>query len=58
MRGVKVYFTVDNAFCLTKYSGYDPEVSMNSNPANANYGTDFGYSPTMRSFLFGANIKF
>lgn len=58
MRGVKVYFTVDNAFCITKYSGYDPEVSMNSNPANANYGTDFGYSPTMRSFLFGANIKF
>ena len=58
MRGIKVYFTVDNALTFTKYDGYDPEVSMSSGPASAGYGTDFGYSPTMRSYLFGAQFKF
>lgn len=58
MGGVKVYFTVDNAFTFTKYSGYDPEVSMNAGPAHAKYGTDFGYQPTMRSYMFGVQFKF
>ncbi len=58
MRDIKVYFTVDNAFTFTKYDGYDPEVSMSAAPASASYGTDFGYQPTMRSYLFGAQIKF
>ena len=58
MGGVKVYCTIDNAFTFTKYSGYDPEVSMNAGPAHAKYGTDFGYQPTMRSFLFGVQFKF
>jgi len=58
MGGIRVYFTVDNALTFTKYSGYDPEVSMNASPAHAKYGTDFGYQPTMRSFLFGVQFKF
>ena len=58
MGGVKVFFTVDNAFTFTKYSGYDPETSMASSPAGGDYGTDFGYSPTMRTFMLGANLKF
>ncbi|MBE6215246.1 MAG: TonB-dependent receptor [Bacteroidales bacterium] len=58
MAGLKVYFTVDNAFTFTKYSGYDPEVSMNAGPAHAKYGTDFGYQPTMRSYMFGVQFKF
>lgn len=56
--GIKAYFTIDNALCFTKYDGYDPEVSFNSNPANANYGVDFGLSPTMRSYIFGLQFKF
>lgn len=56
--GLKVYFTVDNAFTFTRYSGYDPEVSMNAGPAHAKYGTDFGYQPTMRSYMFGVQFKF
>ena len=56
--GIKVYFTVDNAFTFTKYSGYDPEVSMNASPAHTKYGVDFGYQPTMRSYLFGVQFKF
>ena len=58
MRGAKVFFTVDNAFTFTKYDGYDPEVSMGSNPAGTSYGVDFGYQPTLRSLLFGASINF
>ncbi len=56
--GIKVYLSVDNAFTFTKYSGYDPEVSMNAGPAHKQYGTDFGYQPTMRSFLAGVQFKF
>ena len=56
--GIKIYLSVDNAFTFTKYSGYDPEVSMNAGPAHKQYGTDFGYQPTMRSFLAGVQFKF
>ena len=58
MQGLKVYATIDNAFTFTKYSGYDPEASMSGGPASAGYGTDFGYQPTMRSFMFGLQLKF
>lgn len=58
MEGIKVYFSVDNAFTFTKYSGYDPEASMSTGPASAAYGTDFGYQPTMRSYMFGVQFKF
>ena len=46
------------AFTFTKYSGYDPEASMNASPASGAYGTDFGYQPTMRSYMFGVQFKF
>lgn len=57
-KGIKAYFTVDNAYCFTEYDGYDPEASYTANPAAANYGVDFGLSPTMRSFIFGLQFKF
>lgn len=56
--GVKAFFTVDNALCFTGYDGYDPEASYATNPAAANYGVDFGLSPSMRSFIFGLSLKF
>ena len=56
--GLRVYATVDNAWTFTKYEGYDPEASMTSGPASAKYGTDFGWEPMMRSFIFGLDIKF
>ena len=58
MQGVKVFLTVDNALTLTKYDGYDPEVTKDAGPAAANYGIDFGYQPTLRSFLAGVSVKF
>ena len=58
LSGVKVFLSVDNAFTFTRYDGYDPEVSIASGPAAAHYGVDFGYQPTLRSFLAGVNVKF
>ena len=58
MDGIKVFFTVDNAFCFTAYDGYDPDVSISSAPAAGDYGVDFGYQPSLRSFLVGASFKF
>ncbi|MCR5561169.1 MAG: TonB-dependent receptor [Bacteroidales bacterium] len=55
--GAKVFLSIDNALTLTRYDGYDPEVSMASGPATANYGVDFGWQPTLRSFLAGVSIK-
>lgn len=54
----KFFLTVDNALTLTKYDGYDPEVSMSNGPASANYGVDFGYQPTLRSYLLGFQLTF
>ena len=54
----KVFLSVDNLFTFTSYDGYDPEVSMASGPAAANYGVDFGYQPSLRSFLAGVSFKF
>ena len=58
MDGIKVFFSVDNAFCFTAYDGYDPEVTISSAPASGDYGVDFGYQPTLRSFIIGASFKF
>ena len=57
-KGLKAYLTVDNALCFTKYDGFDPEASYESNPSHRHYGVDFGLSPTMRTFLVGAQFKF
>ena len=64
---VRFYLTASNLFCLTGYSGMDPEVntytSGRRNFASASVGLptmnmDFGAYPRARSFTFGANITF
>lgn len=54
----RVYASVDNLWTITKYDGYDPEQSYVSSPGDPNYGVDFGLQPTLRTVLFGVNIKF
>ncbi len=56
--GVRVFVSIDNLFTITKYSGYDPEQSLENSPGHPNYGVDFGLQPTLRTFLFGLNVKF
>lgn len=51
---LSLYLSANNLFCITKYSGADPEVSYGS------YGvvTDNARTPVARSFTLGATIGF
>lgn len=44
---LRIYVTTNNLFTITKYTGFDPEVGMDS------YGVDTGRYPQARSFIFG-----
>lgn len=56
LKGLRVYVTAQNPFTITKYSGYNPEVSTNSNALTP--GIDYGAYPTKKSLAFGLNINF
>jgi len=47
---LRVYFTAQNLITLTKYTGFDPEVSAS--------GVDLGIYPQARVFMGGINIGF
>ena len=54
---LRIYGTAQNLFCVTKYSGYDPEVnSASSNPMTP--GLDWGAYPKSRVFTFGIDLQF
>lgn len=57
INGLRLYTSVDNAFTITKYLGYNPEVDFN-NGANLTPGVDYGKYPLMRSFNAGLRIQF
>lgn len=55
--GLRVYGGVTNAFTITDYPGYNPDV--NSFGQNAiNQGIDIGAYPLARTFTLGLNITF
>ena len=56
LQKVRVYTTMQNLFCLTRYSGYDPEVNMLS--SNLMPGFDYGAYPKTKVFTFGMELKF
>lgn len=53
---IQPYVTLANFITLTKYSGYDPEVSQNSDATSM--GLDFGTYPNIRTVTFGVNVDF
>lgn len=55
IRKMRLYMTAQNVFCLTGYSGVDPEVSL-SGIAPGIEGTS--YYPRTRTFTFGATFTF
>ena len=55
VKKLRLYLTAQNIFCLTKYSGVDPEVSL-SGIAPGIEGTS--YYPRTRTFTFGATLTF
>jgi TonB-dependent starch-binding outer membrane protein SusC len=51
---LRVYLQVKNAFTITKYTGYDPEIAGGI----LNTGIDRGAYPQARTFAAGIDIKF
>jgi len=54
---LRLYGTIYNVFCLTNYSGQDPEVSTKSSNS-LTPGVDYSAYPKARNFVIGANITF
>ena len=52
---LRVYVTGSNLFCLTGYSGYDPEIDIQSGLTPS---VDYNRYPRSRGYLFGLNISF
>jgi len=53
---IQPYITLANFVTFTKYSGYDPEVSQNTDATSM--GLDFGTYPNIRTVTFGVNVDF
>ena len=57
IRRLRVYATGSNLFCLTKYSGYDPEVdTRRESPLTP--GVDYSAYPKSIGFVAGINLTF
>jgi TonB-linked SusC/RagA family outer membrane protein len=53
---LRFYLTGNNLAVFTKYTGYDPEVSVSNNGLTP--GLDYSAYPKSRSFIFGLNVTF
>lgn len=63
LSGLKVSGSVNNAFTITKYKGYNPEVNYNytysgSQGSNLSPGIDYGVYPLVRAYNLGIKATF
>jgi TonB-linked SusC/RagA family outer membrane protein len=58
LSGVRFYIASENLLTITKYKGFDPEVSTQNNDYIFNRGIDNGQYPQPRAFLFGVQVNF
>ena len=56
-QNTSIFASVKNAFVITNYSGYDPEVNSFAFDG-LRRGVDMNAFPNMRSFVFGLNVTF
>lgn len=54
---IRVYASVDNAFTITDYKGYNPEVDY-SGGSNLTPGVDYGNYPLARTYNLGVKLTF
>ncbi|MDD2437974.1 MAG: TonB-dependent receptor [Massilibacteroides sp.] len=54
---LRVYAAVDNAFTISAYKGYNPEVDYNDG-ANLTPGVDYGKYPLVRAYNLGVQLSF
>ena len=52
---LRVYFTGSNLFCITNYTGYDPEVDIQNGLTPS---VDYNRYPRSRAYLLGINLSF
>ncbi len=57
IESLRFYATAYNVFCLTNYSGFDPEVSTRRKTA-VTPGVDYSAYPRSRQIVFGLNLSF
>lgn len=57
LSSLRVYFSLNNFFMITKYPGLTPKAGTN-NGANDNYGIDHGTYPMAKSVMLGTSISF
>ena len=57
IKALNVSFSVRNAFIVTGYSGYDPEVNSYASDISR-YGCDYGSYPGARTFILGVSATF
>lgn len=57
LTNLRLYVGVDNAFTVTDYLGYNPEVDYN-NGSNLAPGVDYGKYPLVRAFNAGVRMVF
>ncbi len=57
IQNLRFYVTGYNLFCLTSYTGYDPEVST-IRKTNLTPGVDYSAYPKSRQFVVGVNLNF
>jgi len=60
---IRLYASVNNAFTITKYKGYNPEVDYDysvagSQGTNLTPGVDYGVFPLVRTYNLGLKVSF
>lgn len=59
LRNVRFYFTAQNLFVITSYSGLDPEVVASlGGIGESPRGIDYMSYPKARTYMFGASVSF
>ena len=59
IRDISFTYSINNVFCLTSYTGYDPEVASGSSVDNRILsGVDVSSYPYARTHVFSVNFKF
>ncbi|MEM9526756.1 MAG: SusC/RagA family TonB-linked outer membrane protein, partial [Bacteroidota bacterium] len=56
MKNARIFAAVDNAFIVSDYTGYDPEVSVGRNPLTP--GVDADSYPRQRTYRAGISVTF
>jgi TonB-linked SusC/RagA family outer membrane protein len=55
---LRLYLQVQNLLTITKYYGFDPEVSSNGGSSPETAGVDYAAYPQARVFMFGVTFSF